>query len=245
MLNIYKTKAMEKLNKEDQEYNPNLKQHGIHLFKHHLMSGGTGLGKTNAVINLILTLQGCFNQIQIYTSDPTEKLYLMLKNKLKDKLIIDEIQNIPPYREQKTAGQQLLVIDDFIEMPKSVMTKIEEYSTQSRKKLFTCCFLTQSFFKCPKKIREQIRYINLLKSGDKRNLNLIISSLDTDIDPKTIKNCIKSATHEALNICSIDLQQRDINKTIRRNFGNDFYVFEDSKGNHIEPEMFFASGIIN
>ena len=55
-----------------------------------LFCGGTGLGKSNAVINLIMAMQGCFAHIQIYTADPNEPLYRMLKEKLKDSLTIDE-----------------------------------------------------------------------------------------------------------------------------------------------------------
>ena len=246
MLNIYRTGAMKDLNKEDQEYNPHFKENQIKLFKHHLFVGGTGLGKTNAVINLILALDGCFRNIQIYTADPSEKLYKMLKDKLKDKITIEEIHKIPKYSTQQKNGQQLLVVDDFIEQPKAILQRIEEYATQARKKLFTCCFLTQSYFDCPKKIRLQIRYIVLLKLCDKRNFGAIVSGLDTDIPNEIIRKIIKNATAEDLNICVIDKQTKDINKLFRRNYGTDYYIVEDATGNEIDNvEMFHGSGIIN
>jgi hypothetical protein len=168
---IYKTKAMTKINNETKEYNSSFKDHGISIFKHFLFCGGTGLGKSNAVINLIMAMQGCFAHIQIYTADPNEPLYRMLKDKLKDSLTIDEISKIPALGEQKTLrGQLLLIVDDFITSGKGVMTKLEEYAIRSRKQLFTCCFLTQSYFPCPIKIRQQIRYLVLLKLCDKRNV---------------------------------------------------------------------------
>ena len=247
MLNIYKTRAMEKMNKEDKEYNPNFKLHELYLFKHFLFCGGTGMGKSNAVINLILTLQGCFNHIHIYTADPNEKLYRMLKDKLKDQITVEEISKLPPLSEQKNKhGQQLLIIDDFITQNKRIMGIIEEYAIRSRKRLFTCCFLTQSFYTCPKKIREQIRYLVLLKLCDKRNFNLIVSTLDTDIDVEIIKRCIKNATKEDLNVCLIDLHNKDPNKMLRRNFELDYYILEDQFGNPIHnPDLFEGSGIIN
>jgi len=246
MLNIYKTKSMKKFNDEDKEHNPNFKNHEIHLFKHHLLVGGTGLGKTNCVINMILAMSGCFGNIQVFTADPNEKLYRMLKEKLQDQIIIENIEDIPSYREQKKNGQQLLIIDDFIEQPKSILTKLEEYATQSRKKLFTCVFLTQSYYSCPKKIRMQIRYLTLLKLCDKRNFGLIISSLDTDIESEVIKKVIKNATKEELNTCMIDLQARDMNKLIRRNFGLNYYILENEDGTNISnPQLFQGSGLIN
>ena len=238
---------MKKLNEEDKEYNPSFRNHEIHLFKHFLFCGGTGTGKSNAVINLILSMQGCFNHIHIYTADINEKLYRMLKDKLKDQLTLEEISKIPPLEQQKNfQGQQLLIIDDFITQNKKVLNTIEEYAIRSRKKLFTCCFLTQSFYTCPKKIREQIRYLVLLKLCDKRNFNLIVSTLDTDIDGDIIKKCIKNATKEELNVCLIDLQTKDANKLLRRNFESDYYILEDDEGNVINnPNLFYGSGIVN
>lgn len=246
MLNIYKTKSMVKYNKEDKEYNPHFKNHEIHLFKHWIFSAGTGLGKTNGVINLILTLNDCFHEIQIYTADPSEKLYAMLKEKLKDRIIIEDIKKLPPYSEQTKYGQKLLIIDDFIEQSKAVLTRIEEYSTQSRKKLFTCCFLTQSYFDCPKKIRNQVRYLVLYKPGDKSNFTMITKKLNTDIDNDIIKKVVTNATSEEMNVAVIDLQARDENKMIRRNFELNYYKFIEKDGSHIRnPKLLKGSGIIN
>lgn len=248
MINIYRTKAMKKINEEDKEYNPSFNIHKIHMFKHFLFCGGTGLGKSNAVINLLLTMQGCFSHVQIYTADPEEKLYRMLKAKLKDQLTIDEIGKIPRLGEQKSGrGQQLLIIDDFITSGKKTMQILEEYAIRGRKQLFTCCFLTQSFYACPKKIREQVRYIVLLKLCDKRNFGLIISSLDTDIDNEVIRKVIKNASKEDLNVCLIDLQTKNTNELIRRNFlAYEFYILEDPHGNPImNPKLFDGSGIMN
>jgi hypothetical protein len=171
----------------------------------------------------------------------------MLKEKLKDSLTIDEISKIPALGEQKTLrGQLLLIVDDFMTSGKGVMTKLEEYAIRSRKQLFTCCFLTQSYFACPIKIRQQIRYLVLLKLCDKRNFNMILNTLDTDIDPLVIRKVIKNATAEALNVAVIDLQTRDDNKLIRRNFGKDYYNLANKDGSYISnPVLFKGSGIIN
>lgn len=248
MLNIYKTHAMKKINAEDKEHNPAFKSHEIHLFKHLLFCGGTGLGKSNAVINFLLTMQGAFSHVQIYTADPEEKLYRMLKEKLKDQLTIDEISKIPRLADQKSGmGQQLLIIDDFITAGKNTLNIIEEYAIRARKKLFTCCFLTQSYYACPKKIREQIRYLVLLKLCDKRNFGMIVSTLDTDISTDVIRKVIKNASSEELNVCLIDLQTKNINKMFRRNFQLEFYTLEDKEGLIPANELmvFKGSGIMN
>ena len=248
MLNIYKTKDMTKLNKEDKEFNPNYSQHELHL-KHMLFCGGTGLGKSNAVINLISQMsqgsRGTYANIQIYTGDPEEKLYRMLKSKLGDKLTLENIDLIPRLDDNKVAGQTLLIIDDFITSSKKVLNICEEYAIRSRKRGFQVCYLTQSFYACPIKIRQQVRYIALFKIPDKRNFNSIVSTIDTDIPADIIKQVVKNATQHELNLCLIDLQNRDINKTFRRNFGLDYYQFEDENGNKRMPLLFEGSGIIN
>ena len=245
MLNIYKTKAMTKINKENKEYNPSFNQHNIHLFKHFLFCGGTGLGKSNAVINLILTMQGAFNHIYLYTADINEPLYRMLSKNLGDKMTIDSIEKIPSLDELKPMGQSLLIADDFITQGKKIMTILEEYAIRSRKKLFSCCFLTQSYYACPIKIRQQIRYLVLLKLCDKRNFGMILSTIDSEVPADIIRKIIKNATKEELNICLIDLQTRDINKTFKRNFLDEYYTLEDQNGNLIEPNIYSGSGIIN
>ena len=84
MYNVYKTKGLiEKLNKEDQDWNPDFEKHQIHVKKHFMVAAGTSLGKTNAIINLISVLKGAWSHVYVYTADPNEKLYLHLQSKLK------------------------------------------------------------------------------------------------------------------------------------------------------------------
>jgi hypothetical protein len=75
---------------------------------------------------------------------------------------------------------------------------------------------------------------------------MILNTLDTDIDPLVIRKVIKNATAEALNVAVIDLQTRDDNKLIRRNFGKDYYNLANKDGSYISnPVLFKGSGIIN
>jgi hypothetical protein len=106
----------------------------------------------------------------------------------------------------------------------------------------------------PKVIRDQISYLVLLKSSDPRTLNLIISQIDTDVEPVIIKKVIKNATKHELNVCIINLNSRNINETFRRNITNpqkngfDYYTLEDNNGNNLDIEnieLFDNSGIIN
>ena len=245
MLNIYKTKSMKKLNKECEEFNPEYAYHQISLFKHMLVNGPTGSGKTNFILNLIKTLNGCFNHIFIYTGDPSENLYKMISQKLKDRITIEPIEKIPSLSELEPTliGQSLMVIDDFITQKAPILSKIEEYAIRARKKSMTCCFLTQSFYSCPKKVRNNVKYLVMLKLCDKRNFGTIMSSIDSCINPETVKSIISNATREPLNVCIIDLQSKDANKTFRRNF-TDYYTVEEN-GYAVLPQLYSGSGIIN
>jgi hypothetical protein len=218
-----------------------------------LITAPSGLGKTNFITNYIISQNNTFGHIYIYAGDPNEDIYEMLKHTIpKDQITVDSIDHMPALSEFKTTEiQKLIIVDDWINSGKKILEQVTEFAIRCRKKNFTLCMLSQSYFAVPKKIREQIRYLVLLKSTDTRNLNLILSTIDTDIDKETIKKIIKNATRETLNSCIIDLQNREINKTFRKNINNpngkiDYYILEDENNNEIKNvELFSGSGIIN
>lgn len=246
MLNIYKTTKMKK-NFKQMEYNPQYKTHKMHINTMNLITGMTGAGKSNFIINYILQMHDTFNHIYIYTKKPDEDLYTFLKSELKKDVTLDSIDNLPSLSDIKhdKLEQKLIIFDDFITSSKEIMQKLETYAIMARKSYFTCFFLTQKYCSCPLKIREQIRYLMMLKSPDAMSLRNIITRVDSEISRENIEKIIRNATKFKLNSCIIDLQAIDENEQFRRNFTN-FYKVVDDNGKLIKDiEMYRTDGIIN
>ena len=244
MLNCYKSKKMRKHN-EANAYNPHIKQHNIQLRKHQLVCGPTGAGKTNYIMNLISQLKDTFAHIFVYTKNTSEPLYECLKENLKDTCTLELITKVPNLNDQKIWGEALLIFDDWIAEGKSIHTTLTEYAIMARKKKMTCIFLAQSFYAVPKVIRLNVSYLVLLAMADKRNLNMIMATMAVHIDPMIIKKVIANATKHTLNVCLIDLYNRDLNKIMRRNF-NDYYILVDKENEELDTiQLYGGSGIVN
>lgn len=244
MLNFYNLKSFQDEDEIETD-NPNFDKHEMHL-NHYCIIGPTGAGKSNCVLNLLRTLDDCFTDIQIYTSDPDEKLYRKLKEKNKH-ITVEKLDKIPNLSEQRGRDQKLIIFDDFIvNKNKAIIEKIDDYAFRSRKQGFTCVFLTQSYFETTAIIRSSCRYMVLLRVGDKNNFNNIIRRIDTEVEPNVLKKVIRNASKEELNFAVIDLQFKDVNKMIRKNYGLNYYTLIDENDELINnPALFNGSGIIN
>ena len=132
-----------------------------------LIIGGSGSGKTNALLNLINN-QPDIDKIYLYAKDPYEAKYQFLINKREStglnyfndpKAFIeysndlqDVYKNINEYNEGKK-GKILIVSDDMIAdmvNNKKLNSIITELFIRSRKLIFFLAFITQSQFKIPK-----------------------------------------------------------------------------------------------
>ena len=240
MYNIYKTKAMKEYNVDD-FYNPMFKNHGISN-KHMLICGPTGSGKSNFITNLIVNMSDTFRQVIIVCKMVDERIYAMLKEKLKDALKIMTLNELPSLKNLEKPGQLLIVFDDFL---CDSQTKLKDYIMYSRKYNIMCAFLAQSYFATDKFIRQNISYLVLLSMTDARNTNLIAQTLGLSIEKHVVKSIIKNATKEKLNVLIIDISNGDVNRKFRRNW-SDFYTIEDENGDPIENvEMYKHSGMLN
>ena len=239
MFNIYKTKAMNEYNVDD-FYNPHFKEHGISN-KHMLIVGPTGSGKSNFCTNLIVKMADTFRKIIIVCKMKDEKIYKMLKDKLKDALIIMSLQELPSLKNLEKTGQMLIIFDDFL---CDNQQKLKDYIMYARKYNIMCAFLAQSYFATDKFIRQNISYLVLLSMTDARNTNLIATTLGLPIEKSVVKSIISNATKFKLNVCIIDIGA-PLNSTFRRNF-NDYYLIEDDDGNLLPEIQFYkANGLLN
>ena len=92
-------------------------------------------------------------------------------------------------------------------------------------------YLTQSYYSVPKTIRAQLSYLWVVKVGQKRDLNLILSDSGGLVEKKVLAELYQDATREKFNFLKINLNTIDMDKKFSKNF-NDFYLLEK------RPELF-------
>ena len=178
-----------------------------------LIIGGSGSGKTYALLNLIED-QPYIDKIYLYAKDPYEAKYQYLINKRESvginhfndpKAFIeysndmhDVYKNINyynPYKENKI----LIVFDDMIAdmiNNKKLNSIVTELFIRGRKLNISLVFITQSYFKVPKDVRLNTTHFFIAKIPNKRELQQIATNHSSDISPKDFINIYRKCTVE-------------------------------------------------
>ena len=183
-----------------------------HLYRM-LIVGGSGSGKTNALLNLINN-QPDIDKIYLYAKDPYEKKYQYSINK-REKVGLNHFNDLKASMEYSNDMQDvhkniedcnpikkrkiLLVFDDMIaDMIKN--NKLNPIVTQlfirGRKLNISIVFITQSYFKVPKDLRLNSTHFFIMKIPNKRELQKITLNHSSDIDFKDFMNIYKKCTIE-------------------------------------------------
>ena len=151
------------------------------------MIGGSGSGKTNALLKLINN-QADIDRIHSYAKDPYEAKYQFLINKrestelkhfIDPKAVIeysndmqDVYKNIKEYNANKER-KILIVFDDMIAdmiNNKQLNSVVTDLFIRGRKLNISLVFITQSYFKAPKNIRVNSTHFSIMKIPNKREL---------------------------------------------------------------------------
>lgn len=201
--------------KETELKNPQYNKHKIEIPFRMIIAAPSGNFKTSFLLNLIYHFDQTFYKIIICVKNKAEPLYEMLEEKLnkkKDNVLIYEDGIVPPLTEFKKDNKaKLIVFDDLLYDEQS---EIKQYYIRSRKFHFSCIYLTQSYFKTPKDIRLQCQYIVLGRNILKRDLNIILQEINTNLTLDELQDIYNKATEKPLNVLMIDL----IDRKIRKNF---------------------------
>ncbi len=225
MKNFYETKDVKKyLSTTD---NPNIHLHGINRLPFRMVvNAPSGSGKSNMIVNLIELFSkgdGTFSSIEIFCRCKDEPLYQYLADKTKGAIKIyedlNELKNINTY--DKTENH-LIVFDDLV-LTKD-QSKISEYFLRGRKQGVSLIYLSQSYYQIPKMIRLNSNYLVILKLGQKRNLNMILSELSLGVTKDQLIKIYNYATKDKFDVLMVDLDEPNINHKFRKNFLN---VIED------------------
>lgn len=210
--------------KDETKLDKHFKSHYILPNSMILAIGGTGSGKTLALMEFIHRKSEAFHEILIFTgSTQEEPLYKALKESLPEVEIYTKIEDLPPLTDFDATDkhEKLIVFDDFINLPKKDMKKINEYLTAGRKYHFTCFLMAQNYKEVPKTIIRNVNYFILFKLNDNVTIDSIIRNHNVGLIPKDrFKAMYVRATNEPRNFFMIDLKTTEPRLRYRNNFLN-------------------------
>jgi hypothetical protein len=133
----------------------------------------------------------------------------MLKQEMPDVQLIDNIEDLPELKsfDEDKDLEKLLIVDDFINLPKKDMKKINEYFTGGRKSGFTVVAMCQNYTSVPKIITRNAQYFIIFKLNDNVSINNIIKNHNiNNIDKEDFKNMYIDATAQPLSFFLVDLK---------------------------------------
>lgn len=213
-------------------WNPNFERHKIKVPFRLICIASSGGGKSNLFLNIISVFSDTFHKIIIYTQNRDEQLYNWLSaemNKdINNKFLdiyegLDHLNNCNLDEEYDKDKQYLIIFDD--QCNERDQSKICELYIRGRKLGSGCslCYLTQSYYKCPKLVRDQANYILMRKVQGTRDLNMILKDCSLSATKEQLLNMYEYATYsedinDITNFLMIDKETNDPNLRYRKNF---------------------------
>ena len=224
-------------NENKTKHNKNWPYIPDHLYRI-LMIGGSGSGKTNALLNLI-NKQPDIDKIYLYAKDPYEAKYQFLINKREStglkhfndpKAFIeysndmhDVYKNIDEYNPDKE-NKILIVFDDMIAdmiNNKKLNSIVTELFIRDRKLNISLVFIMQSYFKVPKDVRLNTTHFFITKIPNKRELQQITLNHSSDISTKDFIDIYKKCTAEPYSfLVNVTTLASDMPLIFRKNLFN-------------------------
>ena len=151
--------------------------------------GCAGAGKTNIALNIILCT-AYFSRVFLVVKTPEEALYQSLVDKLNeisDKVgsdgivtVLTDVNDLPPVEDFNSNHRNLILFDDVISDSTKDLKQVEKYWVYGRKHNISTIFLSQSYFRIPKLIRDNTDVLILRGVLNKRDLKLIMSEFALD-----------------------------------------------------------------
>lgn len=217
MINFY-----EIVKQDEKPHNPNFRQHGIEVPFRSIVASGSGTGKTNQIMNLLVLMDAVFSKIIVCVKSADEPLYQHLIEKLKDRVEIYENGDVPKLsdeapveddrkKKQKKKKQTLIIFDDlmFDNNP-----EILQYYIRGRKKGFSCVYIAQNFYGIPIDIRKNSDYIFLGRNLNKRDIRSILSLYPSNLSIGEFSTIYSEATKEPLDVLLLDNQHKSLSYNI-------------------------------
>lgn len=205
IVNMYEKMPTEFQDKVD---NPNFALHKLKLPFRMCIVAPSGSGKTNFLVNLISIFssgeKGTFQTINIITRNKDEPLYKWITSKCEQINIKEGLSNTPQLDKFDKDFNHLVVWDDLV-LSKD-LSMVEQYYIRARKLNVSVIFISQSYFKIPKVIRNNCSYMVLLKLSGQREVNIILSEFGLGITKEELISIYEYATSVKLSPLLIDME---------------------------------------
>lgn len=236
----------------DKCQDPNRDITGIDYGDRVMVTGGSGAGKTNWLMNFLINSQGSYHHVVVCNMNIDEPLYQLLNEQLKAKGQVtfftkDDMPTFQQLYETKISPKQkyAVVFDDCvtqIKMDRKFAKLVTDYFIAGRKQGFTMFFLTQSFHEVPKVIRLQATDIVLLKLTDQNDLGIILRNFNIGIplrDLRKVHNQCITSCPSGMGALKIKTNCTDITKKFARNFTDYFDVEQVTDEDGVERVFIF------
>jgi len=131
---------------------------------------------------------------------------------------INELPELKEFDNDDKDQEKLIVFDDFINLKKPEMKKINEYLTGGRKFGFSCYVMGQNYVQIPKTITRNCQYFIIFKLNDNTSINNIVKNHNVDGTNKDVfKNMYVESTKEPRDFFLLDLKGKPETR-FRHNF---------------------------
>ncbi len=191
----------------DSPKNPNFHLHKLKIPFRMCIVAPSGSGKTNFLINLLHVFsqgEGTFQSITIITKNKDEPLYRWIESVCNQIVIKEGLMNTPPLDKFDKEYNHLVVWDDLV-LSKD-LSMVENYYIRARKLNVSVIFISQSYFRIPKIIRNNCSYMILLKLSGKREVNVILSEFGLGVSRDELLQIYNYATRDKLQPLLIDME---------------------------------------
>jgi hypothetical protein len=203
----------------DNAENPNQHIHHLKIPFRMCVVAPSGSGKTNFLVNLIHLFsqgsKGTFADICVITRNKDEPLYNYLTSKCDQIQVKEGIHNLPQLDKMDKKVNHLVCFDDLV-LAKD-QSAIENYYIRARKLNCSVIYLSQSYYRIPKVIRNNCSYMVILKLSGNREVNMILSEFGLGVSREQLLGMYEFATQEKFSPLLIDLEEEPV-KRFRKGF---------------------------
>lgn len=220
LFNWYEQKQMKEfINQDNYDYS----ETGIKPSSRILVTGQTGVGKTQSLLHYIRLTPNCFSKIMVFYKEE-ESAYSLLKKGIKETEFYTSLSKLPQLTDLRKNMEKdervLIVLDDFM-MELSQPHKypnVADYLIRGRKVNVTLFILTQDYHTIKKNLRNQMTYILLFKSTDEADINLILSKFVKKSDKEKVLKIYHEITNTPHQFFKIQTTACPDNEKFSKNF---------------------------